>query len=89
MKQALLMRYSLIPFWYTLHHQATMKSSTIVQPLFAEYESYFIIKILYYSVSLFRYLDDENTFSIDQQFLVGRAILVSPNLLPVIILLRL
>ncbi|CAF4571673.1 unnamed protein product, partial [Rotaria magnacalcarata] len=26
MKQALLMRYSLIPFWYTLHHQATMES---------------------------------------------------------------
>ncbi|CAF4343495.1 unnamed protein product [Rotaria socialis] len=64
MKQALLMRYSLIPFWYTLHHQAAMESRTIVQSLFAEY------------------LDDENTFSIDQQFLVGRAILVSPNLLP-------
>ncbi|CAF4527718.1 unnamed protein product, partial [Rotaria magnacalcarata] len=64
MKQALLMRYSLIPFWYTLHHQATMQSRTILQSLFAEY------------------LDDENTFSIDQQFLVGRALLVSPNLLP-------
>lgn len=31
-----------------------------------------------------RYLNDENTYSIDQQFLVGRALLVSPNLLPVI-----
>ena len=32
---------------------------------------------------LCRYLNDENTYSIDQQFLVGRALLVSPNLLPV------
>ena len=30
----------------------------------------------------FRYSNDPNTFDIDQQFLVGRAILVSPNLLP-------
>jgi alpha-glucosidase (family GH31 glycosyl hydrolase) len=29
---------------------------------------------------LFRYPDDENTYNIDQQFLIGRAILVSPNL---------
>ncbi|CAF4986717.1 unnamed protein product [Rotaria sp. Silwood1] len=36
MKQALLMRYSLIPFWYTLHHQAAMASKTIVQPLVSE-----------------------------------------------------
>ncbi|CAF4140355.1 unnamed protein product [Rotaria sordida] len=62
MKQALLMRYSLIPFWYTLHHQAAMASKTIVQPLVSEYPN------------------DENTFNIDQQFLVGRALLVSPNL---------
>jgi alpha-glucosidase (family GH31 glycosyl hydrolase) len=40
MKQALLMRYSLIPFWYTLHHQAAMASTTIAQPLFFEYESH-------------------------------------------------
>ncbi|CAF3535176.1 unnamed protein product [Rotaria sp. Silwood1] len=64
MKQALMMRYSLIPFWYTLHHEATMKSKTIVQPLFSEY------------------INDENTYDIDRQFLVGRALLVSPNLLP-------
>lgn len=62
MKQALMMRYSLIPFWYTLHHQASMKSKTIVQPLFFEYPN------------------DKKTFNIDKQFLVGRALLVSPNL---------
>jgi alpha-glucosidase (family GH31 glycosyl hydrolase) len=37
MKQAVQMRYSLIPFWYTLHHQAAMASTMIVRPLFAEY----------------------------------------------------
>ncbi|CAF3499233.1 unnamed protein product [Rotaria sp. Silwood1] len=62
MKQALLMRYSLVPFWYTLHHEAAMVSKTIVQPLFFEFPN------------------DENTYNIDQQFLIGRAILVSPNL---------
>ena len=30
-----------------------------------------------------RYLNDPNTYNIDQQFLIGRALLVSPNLLPV------
>ncbi|CAF1098155.1 unnamed protein product [Rotaria sordida] len=64
MKQALIMRYSLIPFWYTLHYEAAIESKTIIQPLFSEY------------------LNDANTYDIDQQFLVGRAILVSPNLLP-------
>ncbi|CAF4568753.1 unnamed protein product [Rotaria sp. Silwood1] len=63
MKQALMMRYSLIPFWYTLHYETAMKSKTIVQPLF------------------FEYLNDGNTYDIDQQFLVGRALLVSPNLI--------
>ncbi|CAF0978923.1 unnamed protein product [Adineta steineri] len=62
MKQALLMRYSFIPFWYTLHYEASMNSKTIIQPLF------------------FEYLNDKNTYNIDQQFLIGRALLISPNL---------
>ncbi len=32
---------------------------------------------------LFRYPNDENTYNIDQQFLLGPAILVSPNLVSV------
>ncbi|CAF1621154.1 unnamed protein product [Adineta ricciae] len=63
MKQAVLMRYSLTPFWYTLHYQATVSSKTLIQPLHFEFS------------------DDENTLGIDQQFLLGRAILVSPNLI--------
>ncbi|CAF1325747.1 unnamed protein product [Adineta steineri] len=62
MKQALLMRYSLVPFWYTRHYEAAMLSRTIIQPLFFEYPN------------------DRNTYTIDQQFLIGRALLVSPNL---------
>ncbi|CAF0929492.1 unnamed protein product [Adineta ricciae] len=62
MKQALLMRYSLSPFWYTLHHKAAMRSQTVVQPLFFEYPN------------------DANTYNIDQQFLIGTALLISPNL---------
>ncbi|CAF1091567.1 unnamed protein product [Adineta steineri] len=64
MKQALIMRYSLAPFWYTLHHQATMISRTLVQPLHFEFPN------------------DDNTVGIDKQFLIGRAILVSPVLFP-------
>lgn len=78
------MRYSLIPFWYTLHYQANTLARTILQPLFFEYA-------LTTSPSRHshchshprRYPQDQTTFNIDQQFLLGRALLVSPNLLPV------
>ncbi len=36
MKQALLMRYSLIPYWYTLHYEATTKGRAVLEPLFYE-----------------------------------------------------
>ncbi|CAF1330547.1 unnamed protein product [Adineta ricciae] len=63
MKQALLMRYSLLPYWYTLFFKASSISTTVIEPLFFEYPN------------------DENTYNIDRQFLVGPALLVSPNLL--------
>jgi lysosomal alpha-glucosidase len=37
MKQAVLMRYSLIPYWYTLYYEAATESKTVVQPLLFEY----------------------------------------------------
>ena len=37
MKRALLMRYSLAPYWYTLFYQATTASTTVVRPLLFEY----------------------------------------------------
>jgi hypothetical protein len=42
MKQAVLMRYSIAPFWYTLFFQANTTSKTVVQPLFFEYWPSFI-----------------------------------------------
>ncbi|CAF4303376.1 unnamed protein product, partial [Rotaria magnacalcarata] len=59
------MRYSLAPFWYTLHHQAAMTSRTLVQPLHFEFPN------------------EDITLGIDRPFLIGRAILVSPNLVSV------
>jgi hypothetical protein len=80
MKQALLMRYSLIPFWYTLYYQAAILSKTLVQPLYFEYPiCHFFSKLC----EFFRFPDDKNTLGIDQQFLIGRAILVSPVLVSV------
>jgi alpha-glucosidase len=82
MKQALLMRYSLIPFWYTLHYQAAMLSKTLVQPLHFEYHiSDFLFFFKLYEP--LRFPNDNKTLGIDQQFLIGRAILVSPNLVSV------
>ncbi|CAF1315715.1 unnamed protein product [Rotaria sordida] len=65
MKQALIMRYSLAPFWYTLHYRAAIASETLVQPLHFEFSN------------------DNKTLGIDRQFLIGRAILVSPNLVSI------
>ncbi|CAM4799813.1 unnamed protein product [Rotaria magnacalcarata] len=56
------MRYSLAPFWYTLHYRAAIASETLLQPLH------------------FEFFNDNKTLGIDRQFLIGRAILVSPNL---------
>jgi len=84
MKQALLMRYSLIPYWYTLFFEAVTASTTVVRPLLFEYSSYNnCIDIQLNDLLLFRYPNDENTYNIDQQFLVGPAVLVSPNLVQV------
>ena len=37
---------------------------------------------------MLRYLNDPNTYGIDRQFLVGRALLVSPNLIPVMLIIK-
>ena len=53
MKQALLMRYSLIPYWYTLHYLATTKARTVVQPLLFEYPSLTCFSFFFQHESLF------------------------------------
>ncbi|CAM4833536.1 unnamed protein product [Rotaria magnacalcarata] len=62
MEEALFMRYSLAPFWHTLHYRTMTASEALLQPFHFEFSS------------------DSKTLGIDRQFLIGRAILVSPNL---------
>ncbi|XP_066118577.1 maltase-glucoamylase isoform X2 [Saccopteryx bilineata] len=57
-------RYTLLPYLYTLMHQAHMQGSTVVRPLLHEFVS------------------DKVTWDIDEQFLLGPALLVSPVLGP-------
>ncbi len=83
MKQALFMRYSLIPYWYTLYYQASTISTTVVQPLVSEYGFFFRIYMHWIQFIGFRFTNDPNTYNIDKQFLVGSAILVSANFVSV------
>ncbi len=62
-------RYSLLPYYYTLYYkahrsvdQSNPPSATVLRPLFFEFPQ------------------DSNTFGIDWQFMVGRSLLLSPQL---------
>jgi len=57
---ALKLRYTLLPYFYTNFYYSHVTGSTVVRPLFFEFPM------------------DPNTYSLDTQFLVGAAILVSP-----------
>ncbi|KAF2077080.1 hypothetical protein CYY_001589 [Polysphondylium violaceum] len=59
---AINMKYTLLPYYYTLFHFAHTQGNPVVRPLFFEYSN------------------DENTVAIDQQFLLGSHIMVSPVL---------
>ncbi len=70
-RKYLSIRYSLLPYYYTLfykaHHDPTdinvlLPSAMVLKPLF------------------FEFFNDPNSLSIDSQFLVGSALLVSPQL---------
>ncbi|XP_065906865.1 uncharacterized protein [Dysidea avara] len=61
------LRYSILPYYYTLFYKAsrpvtTIPSATVTRPLFFEFPT------------------DRNTHSIDRQFMVGSGLLVSPVL---------
>ena len=53
-------RYALLPYWYTLFHEASVSGAPTMRPLWFEYP------------------DDSETFTIDDQWLVGADILVKP-----------
>lgn len=68
-RQILDVRYSLLPYYYTLFYYASrpvspssIPSATVTRPLF------------------FEFLDDQSTYAIDKQFMVGSGLLVSPVL---------
>ncbi|XP_048247486.1 sucrase-isomaltase, intestinal-like isoform X3 [Haliotis rufescens] len=61
-KEALVTRYRLLPYFYTLMHNAHARGDTVMRPL------------------LFEFPDDPVCLSVDEQFLLGSALLVSPVL---------
>ncbi|NXC03388.1 MGA protein, partial [Orthonyx spaldingii] len=63
-RHVLTIRYALLPYLYTLMHDAHAHGSTVVRPLLHEF------------------VEDRNTWDIDEQFLWGPALLISPVLRP-------
>ncbi|EGW08982.1 Maltase-glucoamylase, intestinal [Cricetulus griseus] len=61
-RKVLRIRYSLLPYLYTLMHKAHTEGSTVIRSLLHEFT------------------DDNITWDIDQQFMLGPAILISPVL---------
>jgi hypothetical protein len=63
-RRALLIRYTILPYYYTLFHKAHINGTMVVKGLFQEFPK------------------DKNCRTIDRQFLVGPAVLVTPVLEP-------
>ncbi|KAI0354754.1 hypothetical protein OH77DRAFT_1496667 [Trametes cingulata] len=63
-RTAIEVRYTLLPYWYTLFANASLYGSPPVRALFFEFP------------------DEPELFGIDQQYLIGRDILVTPVLTP-------
>jgi len=61
-RNALRIRYEILPYYYTLFYKSHLYGSTVARPLFHEYPK------------------DSITYSIDRQFLIGPAFLVTPVL---------
>ncbi|XP_040857870.1 probable maltase-glucoamylase 2 [Ochotona curzoniae] len=61
-REVLQIRYTLLPYLYTLMHKAHVEGSTVIRPLLHEFT------------------DDVTTWDIDQQFMWGPALLISPVL---------
>lgn len=60
MRQAIRLRYMLLPYWYTLFYKAEQQGGPIMKPLWVDFPK------------------DKHTFALDDQHLVGSAILVKP-----------
>jgi alpha-glucosidase len=63
-RTAISARYSLLPYWYTLFANSSLRGTPPMRALFFEFP------------------EEQEIFGIDQQFLVGRDIMVTPVLTP-------
>ncbi|KAG8862460.1 hypothetical protein FRB96_001531 [Tulasnella sp. 330] len=63
-RTAINIRYTLLPYWYTLFANASLYGSPVVRALFFEFP------------------DEPELFNVDQQFMIGSDILVTPVLEP-------
>uniref|UniRef100_A0A8C9WMN5 Glucosidase II alpha subunit n=1 Tax=Scleropages formosus TaxID=113540 RepID=A0A8C9WMN5_SCLFO len=59
-REAILQRYALLPYWYQLFYHAYLTGQPIMRPLWVEYPG------------------DASTFAMDDQYLLGRDLLVHP-----------
>lgn len=60
MRDALRLRYSYLPYWYTLFREHEVTGSPVIRPIWAHYPA------------------EAAAFAIDDELLVGDAILVKP-----------
>jgi alpha 1,3-glucosidase len=60
LRQAAMLRYSLLPYWYTVFYEASATGMPVMRPMVTEFP------------------DDIITFAMDNQWLVGDALLVHP-----------
>ncbi|KAK9766590.1 glucosidase II, partial [Basidiobolus ranarum] len=63
-KHAIRTRYSLLPLWYTLFHEASVSGTPVIRPMFVSYPN------------------DEAVFDMEDQYMVGEALLVKPIVTP-------
>lgn len=89
MRTAITLRYSLLPFLYTLFHHTHSSGSTVARPLFLEYTHSFQLNIslsefsddlLTETAHSLRFPTDPDCQTIDRQFLWGSSLLISPVL---------
>ncbi|CDW51930.1 Glyco hydro 31 and Gal mutarotas 2 domain contain ing protein [Trichuris trichiura] len=59
-RDAIRLRYSLIPYWYNLFYEHSISGWPVMRPLWTEFP------------------DDEHTFSEEEQFMLGNALMVMP-----------